>query len=185
MIRSAALLTIVFAASFAEATRVEWEFGGQITDAENLTFAIINGVPRSQNPEPSDLPLPYTGTLVVDTGLALAELTFEGSFTSPTRSYSFDITSPNAFGGFEVLDLQTGRVQISDQFAGFDLSIVIAGTGRGEFSFRDPGAVPTSPAEDVFATGFIQGATFTVIPEPMSVVLAGVSVLCLTRRRRA
>ena len=136
--------------STSEATRVEWQLAGQLTNAQNLTIAVINGNLVSQNAQPGDLPLAYTGELVRDSAAQFAQLTLEGAFTSPGRSYSFDIATPNVFDGFEVLDLGAGRVQISDAFAGFDFEIVIAGTGVGQFSFVAPGVIPPSPLEHVW-----------------------------------
>ena len=167
----------------ALASVVVFEVTGRITDAQNLVFAVVGGNPVAQGPLPGDLPLNFTGELVVDNLADLITFQFEGSFVSPDRSYAFNISTPNLAGGLTFLDLN-GGVGIQDVYDDFDFQLSIgAATGRGSFSFLSPGGVPSSPAQDVFATGVID--TVTVVPTPGAAALLGVGLSLAGIRRRA
>ncbi|MEM1423028.1 MAG: hypothetical protein AAGH64_03395 [Planctomycetota bacterium] len=157
---------------------------GLITDAENLAFSVINGNPLSQNPQPGDLPLPFTGTLTIDTASGSAQLQFGGAFTSPTRSYVFDVTTPNIIGGLDTPAFGTPIV-FSDAFDAFDFELAFPqGTGPGSFTFLDPGAVPTSPPQDVSVEASITGVEVLQVPTPGASLIALSAVALGARRRR-
>lgn len=186
--RFAALACLAACPLVAAGQQYRWEVSGSLTDAENLAFAVRNRVLENSSPEPGDLPLPFTGVFELNTGQQTASFTFEGGFTSPTRSYTFDVPVGGLFDGFRILDLNNGRLQIDDAFADFDFSLTIAGSGFGSFSWSDPGAVPSSPPADRSAEGTITDSTFTivVIPEPASATIAACVLIAGTgflRRR--
>lgn len=137
----------------AAASETVYRVAGELTEAENLTFAVLNGRLLTSAPEPGDLPLPFTGTLTVNEDAGTAIFAFGGRFVSPTRSYTFDIETPNVFGGAA---LDHSSVSVADVFADFVFSLDISeATQSGSFSFVDPGRVPTSPPLDVSAIGVI------------------------------
>ena len=172
-------------AATASAQPIVYGLSGIITDADNLTFAVINGNLLSQNPQPSDLPLPFTGTLTIDTGGGFAQLQLEGSFTSPTRSYTFDVATPNIIDGLDILALD-GPVSFSDTFDGFEFDLALsASTGVGSFSLVDIAAVPTSPPQDVAVAATITGVELLQVPTPGALSIALASVAFGVRRRRS
>ncbi|MEN1678559.1 MAG: hypothetical protein AAGJ46_03130 [Planctomycetota bacterium] len=164
-----------------------YTLSGQITDAEALTFAVINGNLLASNPEPGDLPLSYTGTLELptgDAGSSTATLRFSGSFTSPTRSYVFDVAEVDL--PVEVLQNDAQTLSIVDSFLDFDdrsIDLMLdKTTGIGTWSWRDGSGVPTSPVMPRSAEASI--ASFSFIPEPCGLAMALPVALAALRRRR-
>lgn len=149
-------LVLGLAASFAgaaSAAPLVYEVEGVLTEAENLAFAVINGQLLSSAPEAGDLPLGFTGTFTIDTAGGFAALSFEGSFASPTRSYTFDVTTPNVIDGLSVLAL-AGPVEFDDVFDGFDFETAFtSNAGVGTFRYRVPNGVPSDPPRDIVAEG--------------------------------
>ena len=180
----AALSALALLAAPARATFV-YELSGQITDAEALAFAVINGNLLSSNPEPGDLPLPYTATLEVDGGTGLGTIGFDfgGSFTSPTRSYTFDIAVDGLPVSVETNDAIL--LEIVDSPTAFDSTAfeltLNKTTGVGSWNWSQSGAVPTSPPGDRSAAATITGAQL-VVPEPAAAVLAGLALAFASRR---
>lgn len=172
-------------AGTASAQPIVYGLSGIITDADNLTFSVFNGSLLNQNPQPSDLPLPFTGTLTIDTSNSFAQLRIAGSFTSPTRSYVFDVETPSIIGGLELLDLG-GPVSFGDAFSGFDFDLALsANTGFGAFSFVDPGAVPSVPPQDIVVDATITGVEVLQVPTPGALGVAMGAVTIGVRRRRS
>lgn len=146
------LIALVSSTAVAQVTT--YEIAGQLTDAQNLTFAVINGNLLSANPQPGDLPLTFSGSLVVDESAQTAVFEFGGSFTSPTRAYTFDVISDNIFAG--VAETTTSGVSVT--FFDTDVEIVVdidSVTQTGSFNYTQFGAVPTSPPQSVFADGVV------------------------------
>lgn len=185
--RLAVLACLTASPLVAAGQQYRWDVEGLLTEADALTFAVINGSLQSSNPEPNDLPLAFTGTLELDFSQQTGSFEFEGDFVSPSRSYTFDVFVGDVFGGFSILNLGTGLVQIDDDFADFDFALTIASSGFGEFAWSDPDGLPTSPPSARTAEGTILSSTFTIIPEPSTAALAiGVSLaaICGPRSRR-
>lgn len=180
---SAAAITLLgFGSAPALAEPTIYQISGIVTEAENLAFSIINGNPLFQFPEPSQLPIPFSGTFTVDNAGGFAQLDIGGSFSEPGASVTWDVATPNVIGGLEVLDF-SGPVQFADAFDDFDFQIALtASSGVGSFSFRDPGAVPTSPGQDVFVSGTI--TSVNVVPPPATIALAGAGLFFSGTRRR-
>ena len=171
-------LGVFAAASRARAIEI-YGFTGELSDAENLTFAVINGNLVSSNPEPGDLPLDYTATLTIDDVAMSAVFEFEGSFSSPTRSYTWDIEVGDLFPGITVDDATT--LQIDDVFTDFDFSLLLdKTTGTGSWSWLDEGSVPSDPPADRSADGSIETTTF--VPEPATALLLAAGLAGLARR---
>ncbi len=171
-------LGVFAAASSARAIEI-YGFTGELSDAENLTFAVINGNLVSSNPEPGDLPLDYTATLTIDDVAMSAVFEFEGSFSSPTRSYTWDIEVGDLFPGITVDDATT--LQIDDVFTDFDFSLLLdKTTGTGSWSWLDEGSVPSDPPADRSADGSIETTTF--VPEPATALLLAAGLAGLARR---
>ena len=138
----------------AAAQVTTYELAGEITSASNLTFAVFNGTLLSSNPQAGDLPLSFTGTLVVDETNETAVFEFGGSFTSPTRAYTFDVVSDNVFAGVVNADQNGANVT----FAGDDLVLSVAfnvAAEGGSFTYTAFDAVPIIPADNVTASGLI------------------------------
>jgi hypothetical protein len=174
------LLSTALCVAPAAATTTIVEVSGQITSAEALTFAVLNGNLLSSNPEPGDLPLGYTGVLTIDDTAQTALFEFEGSFTSPTRSYVFDVATGDIFAG--ITTNTATDIVINDAFADFDFDLALdLTTGTGNFSWFDAGAVPSSPPGDRSAVATITSAV--VIPEPASALLLGCATLMIGLRR--
>ena len=182
-----AVLAAALAAPPARAANpLAYELAGQITDAEALTFAVINGNRLSSNPEPGDLPLAYTATLAVPGGVGSAgvDFSFSGSFTSPNRAYTFDID----LVGFpvDVLVDDAGTLQLVDSLfvddnVAFNLTLDKA-TGLGTWDWFEGSVVPSRPPRDRSAAA-TSGVARLVIPEPAASVLAMVALAGLSRRR--
>ena len=91
----------------------------------------------------------------IDTAGGTATCSFGGSFSSPTRSYTFDVTTPNLIDGLDILAL-SGPVEFDDVFDGFDFEAAFtSNSGGGTFSYRLPGGVPSDPPLDVSAVGVL------------------------------
>lgn len=182
-------ITVIAAATAATSpsvAQIVYELSGIITAAENLTFAVVNGRLLSQNPQPGDLPLAFNGVFTIDTASSFAQLEINGSFSSATRAFTFDVVTPNVITGLDVLDLQ-GPVSFSDRFDAFDFDITFSSrTGFGEFVFVNPGVVSSSPAQDVVLRATITDVTRIAVPAPGSTAMALLgSVVAFRRKRRA
>ncbi|MEM9352277.1 MAG: PEP-CTERM sorting domain-containing protein [Planctomycetota bacterium] len=163
-----------------------YELSGQITDAEALTFVVINTVLRSSNPEPNDLPLSYTATLTVPdtTGETTVDFEFSGSFSSSTRAYTFDVGGADI--PVSILSNDGSQLQITDSLLASDslgLEVTLNKASRtGTWSWLDAGRVPVSPALDQTATATISSASF--VPEPGTLALAALACCAALRRKR-
>lgn len=160
---------------------------GQITAAEALAFSVFNGSLQSSSPQAGDLPLDYTATLELPSnqpGSSGATLRFSGAFSSPGRSYTFDVAEVDLPVEVLVNDAQT--LSIVDSFLDFDdrsIDLMLdKETGLGGWSWRDGSGVPTTPVMPRSAEATITG--FSFVPEPGGAALLLAAGLVAPRRRR-
>lgn len=183
-IKAATAVAALAAAGSAAQAQLIYAVQGQLTGGENLAFAVINGNLLASNPEPGDFLLPFSGFLTIDLP---GTVTFEfgGSFTSPNRSYTFDVFTPNVVDGLEAIT--PNNVIINDVFDGFDFELALNIPGEtGTFSFFEPGVVPTNPAGNRSAQGFFTDVELVQVPAaPTAVALAGVGLIASRRRTRS
>ncbi|MGP1273235.1 MAG: hypothetical protein ACTS22_07865 [Phycisphaerales bacterium] len=154
-----------------------FDLTGTLTQAQNLAFAVINGQVRFSAPEPGDLPLFVTGTLVANG----PEPSFflQGSFTSPTRAYTFDVFVDDFADNLTVTQNTIVVSEATDSLV-FDL-VINRRTGTGSFSYSE--TVLAGGVEVVrSASGTIGSATPVPAPAAGGLLLAG-SGLALRRRR--
>lgn len=166
-----------FVAQPGEPVPLAFDLTGTLTQGQNLAFAVFNGDVRFQAPEPGDLPLFVSGALVVGGDEPSFELS--GSFTSPTRSYVFDVF----VDGFEDgLTVTPNTVVIADSADGFAFDLVInRQTGTGSFSYSET-VVAGGVELTRVAVGTISAAV--PVPSPGSGALALAASGLVLRRRR-
>ncbi len=175
---AACCIALLWCAS-APASPVTVNLTGTLTDAEFLTFAIVNGNLLGVNPQPGDLPLAYEAILRVDDSTGDAQFMFSGEFDSANRSYNYAIS----FSGFFADTTVTGdAISVSHVTPSleFDLTLDLL-TGNGSWQWLAPDSVATFPSQDRFAVANV--ATTTVVPVPPAIWL-GMSAFALLWRVR-
>lgn len=139
------------------------EMHGVIETAENLTYAVVNRKLIASNPRAEDLPLAFAGRLILNPARRYARFNFSGSFASSRRAYTFYKTIDNLYAGLDLGDAPV--IRIEDVFTGFDFSLALdLASAIGSLEWRQPGAVPTSPARDSSASALITGARVAATP---------------------
>lgn len=187
MRRSSTILAAVTAlaalSSAASAQPIQYRFSGTLTEAQFLSFAVINGNIIQRFPRAGDLPIPYRGQLDIDPQTSFARFSISGSFTSPAFTTFWDVASPNVFDGLVAQSLG-GPVAINIANSDIQFSLDLSPeTQTGHFSFRDIGAVPATTPRDVLAVGTVTSVSVIPTPGAAALVAAG-GVLALARRRR-
>ena len=172
---------IAVCAASATARSATLQLRGDIVDARNLTFAVLDGEFVS-NPQPSDLPLEYDATLVIDDVSGEVGFDFSVSFSEPGRAYSADRSFTGL--GIGLAENSAEAIRIEDQFAGFDFVLDLdLDANTGSWNLFEPN--PVNSDGDLFVSANVDSVAPIPLPAAAWLFVSALLGLGAFARRRA